>query len=191
MILQVCQRISVQPVLGHCIAHQKHLAAALIFRLQRFLRSRDGAGLQPTDSFGVQRLLFLQLQLETALLGPQSAAGGSHAHPLQPNAQPLFQPGCDGLGQTGHLLNIVDLPIHHGSLAVLGHLDIQHLQPVLRRLAHNAHNAARPDIQGIDQVFFLGFIFCHINAPFSYPSPRRRKTARRRRKAAFWPLRAL
>ena len=165
VVLQVRHRVIVQPVLGHGITHQEHLAAVIAIGLERLLSGGHGARLQAADLFCIDGLLLGQFQREGSALCAQGSSGSGHAYPLQTHAQPARQPLGDGPRQRAHLTDIVDLAVHHGPFAMLGHLYIEDLQPVSHRPAHHAHHAARADIQGEDQVLVLHLHICHSSAP--------------------------
>ena len=148
--LEVRQRIVIQAVLGHRIAHQEHLAADVPVCLQGFLRRGDRSRLQAADLLGVDGLLLWQVQGKRPHLGPQGPAGRRHADPLQANPQAALQAFRNAPGQGAHLLDVVDLTVQHGTLAVLRHFYVQDLDSVPHCFSYHAHYAARADIQGKD-----------------------------------------
>ena len=150
------QRVVVQPVLGHGIAHHEELPAHLVLHLQRLLGGGEGPRLQAADGLGANGFLFADIHGKAAALGPQGPPGGGHADPLQVNAQTFLQAVRHRPGQTAHLVDVVDLPVQHRTAPVLRHFDVQGLKPTPGGSAHNAHDAAGSDIQGENQVPLLG-----------------------------------
>ena len=80
-----------------------------------------------------------------------------------------FQPFRHNACQIRHLLDIVNLSIHHGTVFMLFHFDTQNLEPVSHRRPHNAHDAACANVQSEHNIGILRFIFRHTgSAPFTY-----------------------
>jgi hypothetical protein len=58
-------------------------------------------------------------------------------------------------------MDVINLSVQHGAASVLRHFDVQGLEPAPGGPAHNAHDAAGPDIQGKDQILLLGSQILH------------------------------
>ena len=69
-------------------------------------------------------------------------------------------------------MDVVNLPVQHGAAPMLRHFNVQGLEPAPEGSAHNAHNAAGPNIQGEDQILLLGSQILHKETLLFYASRR-------------------
>ena len=159
--------VAVQQVAGHGVAHQVEAAlGALVPVGEAALRVADGPALQLADKVALNPAHLGQVHGEAALLRAQGPTGGSHADPSEDAAQLGLHPVRDGPGHLGHLIDVLDLPVQHGPLAVLLFFDGQDLQPLVHNTARNTDDAAGPNVQGEDQLPILIFCFIgHVRSP--------------------------
>ena len=152
------------------IAHQKKLAAILLVHLQRCLCRGYRASLQLADLLRGDGLPIRQFQSKGSALGPQRTSSCCHTDLFQMDLQLSFQPFRHDARQIRHLLDVVNLPIHHGTAFMLFHFDAQNLEPVSHGPSHNAHHAACANVQSEHEIGILRLIFRHTgNAPSFWP----------------------
>ena len=125
------------------------------------LRIRHRAALQLADDIASDTGNLGQLHRIMPLLRPEGPSCGGNTYAAELTAQPGLHPLGHPAGHLGHLIDILNLAVQHGTAAMLFLLNGQDLQTLVRHPARYADDAAGPDIQRINQAAVLRLSFRH------------------------------
>ena len=171
VVLQGGQGVAVEQVAGDRIAYQVEPPLALPALVELGLRVGDRTALQLADEVAVDAADLGQVHGVMPLFRAQRTAGGGHAYPGQLAAQLLLHPLRHTPGHPRYQIDILNLAVQHGPLAVLLLFNGQDLQTVVHHAARHADDAAGADIQREHQlcILFLPFLAHGLLSPsFSY-----------------------
>ncbi len=139
------QRVAVQPVLGRGIAD--HIKAALAAAGDRALRRRDRTRFQLVDQLVVRLPRLGEFHRKAGPRRAERTPRRRHAHPLQADMLPRFQPFHDRLRNRRDLRDIFDLAVQHGAPPVGLFFNIKHAEAPAFLAPQHAHDTARANIK--------------------------------------------
>ena len=151
--------VTVDAVGGDGVAHHViHVVLGRGFLPQGMLRLGHRAGLQLVDDLLGDLLGAGKIHRKGGALRLEGAPRRRHADPGKAELGFLFQARDHLPRHLGHLLDVLDLSIQHGALAVVLLLDGKHPEHPVLHPAHHADDAAGADVQRKDHVSVL-FVF--------------------------------
>jgi hypothetical protein len=84
--------------------------------------------------------------------GAEGPSGGREGHLFEGDTDLLGKGACDFLDHRGDRRKVMDLAIHHGTIAVLPHLDGEDLDALRDAAPHKTRDLSRADIEGVEEV---------------------------------------
>ena len=148
--------IAVHPIGGDGVAN--HVIEVVLQRRllpQRMLRLGDRAGFELVDQLLGNLARGGKLQRKGRRLGFERAPRRGDADAGEVHSGLLFQPRDDLAGDLRHLLDVLDLAVEHGALAVILLFDGHDMEAPAFGAADHADDAAGADVQREDLVLLL------------------------------------